>query len=886
MVNCYCWRSHNGRSISLRHSEVTLRSFFRLFRRKRHKAQDLRDNFGNVIVGDVNGIVVQIGSLQTSLEPVTLPWRHVAAGSSSLDIFNLLTWRSRLSGSLLGRDDALADLLAWARNDNRSIAIRILSGQGGSGKSRLAAEVAETLRNDGWSTGLITLDKVTTLPMSRKGLFIAVDYPETNRSAVKALLIAIGRLESSLGKIRLLLVSRQPLSFWEEDLIASHASELCDTQEIVLAALSMESTTALIQIVSSQLNFLFNSSPVSLPEAAIAGWYFRDPDLHGLPLIATAAAIHSVLEPASTISLGGAEIIAALVGRERMRFREAASNAEWIEPEAAPRLFALSALRDGLDETALTYLALTCPEIGLPPPDRIVDKIEALGWWHDSKLRPPQPDLVAAELLYQVLASRPQVAPSWLAAVLKESEVIEIDRLSRLMHDLGILRPKAPQLLSGWLVEALARVPNGAKAWAAILHSNTGSYRLAPLAVEIGKMLLQDFTLSDVERVRTLNSLARRLNDTGNTPEAVKVSKEAVKFCQRLTKSNPNIFQFHLAVSFDTLSSCLSEAGDRSNALDASQKAVNIFDRLVKVTSGRLERDFALCLANLSNRLSQIGDRKAALDAIKQSIEIRRRLAASNTDLKPDLAASLAILSNRLSEFGDRENALVSIQQSVDMYQTLAQTNPARFEVEYALILSNFSNRLGECDQKIRALIPSRKAVEILSRLVQTNRVSLEPHLAACLNNLANRLMENGFFELALPLITQAVEIRGRLALVNKDRFEPDFATSLSNLSNCLSELGCHPAALDAILKSITIRRSLVVLQPNRFSFDLAQSLNNYSNRLLQIGKIAMALCAIREAIKILESLAVTNPSFFNTHLELCRANLSILQAEAGDDKS
>ena len=94
-----------------------------------------------------------------------------------------------------------------------------------------------------------------------------------------------------------------------------------------------------------------------------------------------------------------------------MRLNTAAGNAGWPNAEAGSRLHGLAALRAGFDERSLKYLAQAAPDIGLPAPERVTDQVQALGWWNDGQVCPPQPDLIAAELLNQVLISRPQAAP-------------------------------------------------------------------------------------------------------------------------------------------------------------------------------------------------------------------------------------------------------------------------------------------------------------------------------------------------------------------------------------------------------------------------------------------------------------------------------------------
>ena len=120
----------------------------------------VRGNTGNVVIGNVTGILIQTTTLESPVEPLSLPWREISVGEN-LSFFNLLTWRSRLAPALVGRDEDRSGLLAWALDDQRPIAIRVLAGPGGAGKSRLAAEVSDLLRQRSWNTGFVAVDKTT-----------------------------------------------------------------------------------------------------------------------------------------------------------------------------------------------------------------------------------------------------------------------------------------------------------------------------------------------------------------------------------------------------------------------------------------------------------------------------------------------------------------------------------------------------------------------------------------------------------------------------------------------------------------------------------------------------------------------------------------------------
>jgi hypothetical protein len=148
-------------------------------------------------------------------------------------------------------------------------------------------------------------------------------------------------------------------------------------------------------------------------DEAILQWLDQEPTLHLLPLYTIAAAIHAVLAPGERLQLNGARIVEALVDRERRRLDGAGQNAGWGE-YAASRRAGLATLRGGLDATAIRRLASPRLEIGLPEPAKVVDAVKRLGWWRDDQFPAPVPDMVAAELLRQVLDDRPDLAPKWV----------------------------------------------------------------------------------------------------------------------------------------------------------------------------------------------------------------------------------------------------------------------------------------------------------------------------------------------------------------------------------------------------------------------------------------------------------------------------------------
>lgn len=98
----------------------------------------------------------------------------------------------------------------------------------------------------------------------------------------------------------------------------------------------------------------------------------------------------------------------------------------------------------------------------------------------------------------------------------------------------------------------------------------------------------------------------------------------------------------------------------------------------------------------------------------------RQKLNPAKPQTLSDYAAALVQLSVALHYHGVPDEALNFSRQAVETYQSLAQTNPERFEPDWALALDNHASDLAEHGQHQAALEATRQAQDIYQRLAQS----------------------------------------------------------------------------------------------------------------------------------------------------------------------
>jgi tetratricopeptide (TPR) repeat protein len=118
------------------------------------------------------------------------------------------------------------------------------------------------------------------------------------------------------------------------------------------------------------------------------------------------------------------------------------------------------------------------------------------------------------------------------------------------------------------------------------------------------------------------------------------------------------------------------------------------------------------------------------------------------------------------------------------------------------------------------------------------------------------------------------------LATTNPGRYRADLATALINLGLRLAELGRPDEALKAGLEALAIRRQLDETDPDRFRAELATCLVSLGIWYSELGRTDEALKVEQEAVSIRRELVAIDPARYRPDLAASLANLGITLSE------
>ncbi|MEQ1597028.1 MAG: hypothetical protein ABL985_18260, partial [Casimicrobium sp.] len=536
-----------------------------------------------VSVKNESGNVVVINSFGGTTTPVQLSiaW-HPVADIVEPSVSQLLTWRGRLT-PLIGREPELVALQTWVETAP-IVSVWTLAGEGGIGKTRLAAEFADVLAHkQGWNAGLVTLDKFSDaaeLNVHQHTLLL-VDYPE-ERPAELARLLELVKGYTDVHKLRVLLLTRDAQGV-RQRLVERGARHLeygtpwkfvpdsVPPYELFKAAFLAEKA-------------LLGTAPTLPSESAFNTWLAKSP-LHANPLFVCAVAL-TARGDSRGIDLVGYNLLERLAEDEMTKILRAAANDEQAG-RAAVTAVALATAFDGLSLATLRALPQAAA-LGLDAKKlrlTLLATRHAVEPGHDTcDLVRLEPDLYAAAFLE--LWHREHWNADTRAALTQAFEHLwssaDVNMLvqhwNRLGYDASVRLARSRNWVDDWFADskfahdhavAISQVLLGSLSWNGLPRSaaTNGNHLLSGIDVDIADDATQ------AARAQVLNNTSVAKASAGDRDGALNAAYETVAILRLLAEANPAAYEPDLATSVSNLANRLGETGDRDGALKAAHEA-------------------------------------------------------------------------------------------------------------------------------------------------------------------------------------------------------------------------------------------------------------------------------------------------------------------------
>jgi hypothetical protein len=446
------------------------------------------------------------------------------------------------------RGDLLEHVMRWRERDER-LEVLVLTGAGGFGKTRTAAEICRAAEAAGWTAGPIDADVegvegLTELLTWPGRTMIAVDYAETRPELVTNLLRRLLRRRSA-APCRVVLVVRQGGS--KQSLI-----DLFATGDARADLARLLRRAELVGLGHGQRELdrreLFATASAAFA-AKLAGAPASAVNLYAehfaRPLFVLAAALLAVANPALDVAaLSADELLGEILDQHEAQYWQRADDRWHLELHPDDRRMAvalavLCGLSSDQDDERLVRLV---PCLG----DALAERVTKVVRWLRDLYGPHgrlEPDLLAEVLVARVIIASPVL----IGAALDAASDIQFSRallvLSRVAERSAAARAAVRDALDERLGQLVRRVVAGGEDLVAALRLAIAATR--PL---IGAIAVQ-------------HDVPIRSAATGLL--AVEIGELAIEGLRRVTETDEETYRPLLAAALTTQSTTLSQTGDR-----------------------------------------------------------------------------------------------------------------------------------------------------------------------------------------------------------------------------------------------------------------------------------------------------------------------------------
>jgi hypothetical protein len=713
---------------------------------------------------------------------------RVRAGSGSEAEDLPASWSWMLNPELglvtfIGREAELEILTAWAARRDAA-GLRLVTGPGGSGKTRLALELCKRGREHGWTSTWVAPGQetgaVSALRSAPAGsALLVID----NAEARQGLEPVIARLAAAPGAgLRVLLLARSAgewcrrlsaVSPAARDLVAAAVRE----KLALPAAVTPDLTDPQIVrhgVASVAREFGLRESRVDIRRAKV---HKRQNilDLLAEALAATMADAELAETGTGTVPVDLRRHLDPLLEHEQEFWHDSARRAGLLDgsdgtsPDALRAAIAAGCLLGAGSVHDAAGLATRAA--GIPASPELAKWLAEIcaasrSWTTADGL--VHPGRLAELLTIRELARSDTLSKACLASMTASRALRAVSFLARAVPDYT----EAASLLSPLLADLDDRITDPRDAAqtlsAALSVLPEPGTALAPAAIALTRRLLTYLPadLDPAERSYWLGELSRWLSKAGNQPEAVLAADQAVTIGRELT---------------------------------AQPTGTN--------RSGRYLPSLDLSLENLAERLESHGDVARLHAVLGEAIMLTRELAAKDPGLYgPWLARQLVNLNAGARDARDPETRAAQAQEAVALYRQAVPAKPGLYEAELGRALEVLSLRHLDAGRPQDAASTGSEALAVYQNLLAGKYEQYRPNLARALDNQGVFLARAGRQAEALAAAQEAVSEYAKLQRTRPGQFAWGNALALEHLSSRYQNVGRSSRATAASQQAARLR--------------------------------------------------------------------------------
>jgi tetratricopeptide (TPR) repeat protein len=370
----------------------------------------------------------------------------------------------------------------------------------------------------------------------------------------------------------------------------------------------------------------------------------------------------------------------------------------------------------------------------------------------------------------------------------------------------------------------------------------------------------------DSTNVNNVKALAFFLQNQNKTNKAIRYYEKALS----LTKSEELIGGLS-----NNLSTVYMTANKMSEAEKYGAESSDIFERLSKVNPQLYEFKLAETFLNRGVFYQKNNKILEAEKYYLKVLEIGERLSNSHSEQIEFNLAKTVMNLGVLNQFNNKmPEAEKYYLRAFDIYERLSK-NSKKFESELALTAMNLGNLNNLINKMSKAEKFHLLALEIYERLSKINPQKFEPKLSITAMNLSVYYYANGKLAESEKYNLMSIKINERLSKINAQQFEPDLARSTMNLGNTYLAWNKLLDAEKYYLKSLEIYERLSKSNPQQFEPDLALTILNLGAFYYTSNKMTEAEKYCLKSVEIYEHLSKTNAQQFEPYLAQSAFNLA-----------